>query len=58
MGLYGYTAYSGSKFAIRGLAETLHSEVSSETCKWGPIAQIQNSISGISKKAPLFGKEW
>lgn len=27
MGLYGYTAYSGSKFAIRGLAETLHSEL-------------------------------
>ena len=26
-GVYGYTAYSASKFALRGLAETLHMEV-------------------------------
>eukprot|EP00794_Sanderia_malayensis_P019258 gene19258-21186_t len=27
MGLYGYAAYSASKFALRGLAETLYSEL-------------------------------
>ena len=27
IGLYGYTAYSGSKFALRGLAEALYMEV-------------------------------
>lgn len=27
MGLYGYTAYSGSKFALLGLAESLQMEV-------------------------------
>ncbi|XP_041376032.1 3-ketodihydrosphingosine reductase-like [Gigantopelta aegis] len=27
IGLYGYTAYSGSKFALRGLAEALHMEL-------------------------------
>lgn len=27
LGLYGYTAYSASKYALRGLAETLQMEV-------------------------------
>ena len=27
MGIYGYTAYSASKFALRGLAEALHHEL-------------------------------
>jgi len=27
LGLYGYTAYSTTKFALRGLAETLHMEL-------------------------------
>lgn len=27
MGVYGYTAYSASKFALRGLAEALQHEV-------------------------------
>lgn len=29
LGIYGYTAYSASKFALRGLAEALHMEVNS-----------------------------
>jgi len=29
LGLYGYTAYSASKYALRGLAETLQMEVKS-----------------------------
>lgn len=32
LGLFGYTAYSASKFALRGLAEALHMEVS-RRCK-------------------------
>ena len=28
LSFYGYSAYSGSKFALRGLAEALYSEVS------------------------------
>jgi 3-dehydrosphinganine reductase len=27
LGIYGYTAYSSTKFALRGLAESLHMEV-------------------------------
>ena len=27
LGLYGYTAYSASKYALRGFAESLHAEV-------------------------------
>ena len=27
LGIYGYTVYSGTKFALRGLAESLHMEV-------------------------------
>lgn len=27
MGVYGYTAYSASKFALRGMAEALQQEV-------------------------------
>ena len=30
-GVYGYTGYSASKFALRGLAETLQMEVCSES---------------------------
>lgn len=30
MGVYGYTAYSASKFALRGLAEALQHEVISD----------------------------
>lgn len=30
IGLFGYTAYSPSKFALRGLAESLQMEVSTE----------------------------
>jgi 3-dehydrosphinganine reductase len=27
LGIYGYAVYSGTKFALRGLAESLHMEV-------------------------------
>jgi len=27
LGIYGYAVYSGAKFALRGLAESLHMEV-------------------------------
>lgn len=33
LGLFGFTAYSASKFALRGLAESLQMEVRSENGK-------------------------
>ena len=33
LGLYGYTAYSASKYALRGLAETLRMEMAAHNVK-------------------------
>lgn len=46
MGLFGYTAYSPSKFAIKGLAEALQMEVNAV---FGFIF-----ISRSSASAPLY----
>ena len=39
IGLFGYTAYSPSKFALRGLAESLQMEVCFPFCAQIPICK-------------------
>lgn len=48
IGLFGYTAYSPSKFALRGLAESLQMEVSfwPLTLKY-PFAQISGAHQAL-----------
>ena len=47
IGLFGYTAYSPSKFALRGLAESLQMEVSHlnwiESSQGSPIAVVESN---------------
>lgn len=51
MGVHGYTAYSASKFALRGLAEALQHEVISDNIRvsliFPPDTETPGFIEGI-----------
>lgn len=53
MGLYGYTAYSASKFALRGLGEALQHEVVSDNIRISLIFPPDTETPGLVEENKL-----
>lgn len=49
MGIYGYTAYSASKFALRGLAEALQQEVIADNIHVSMIFPPDTATPGLAE---------
>ena len=49
MGIYGYAAYSASKFALRGLAEALQQEVIAEDIHLSLIFPPDTETPGLAE---------
>lgn len=58
MGIYGYTAYSASKFGLRGLAEALQQEVIGDDIHisliFPPDTDTPGLAEGIYKDRPVL----
>lgn len=49
MGIYGYTAYSASKFALRGMAEALQQEVIAENIHLSLLFPPDTETPGLAE---------
>lgn len=54
VGIYGYTAYSASKFALRGLAEALQQEVIAQDIHVSLIFPPDTDTPGLAEGKNIF----